>query len=258
MTPHVQLPEYRWSTDPQRAPFLRSIDATLEDDTVRLAYADWIEERDYPLGDRDVATVDFIRQSCGKLQYKERQTADEGRWLARHWTRLIPTVAARVGPKSYRREGRWLQLSARYQMGHMERDFRFFFRVEFWRGFVRRVVFDSAYDLEFLLPVLLRDQPLAYPEISEFCWAAQVADADGKPVWGSFDYHVTPALAGAAFRYFNCGDDPYDVYPQNQLIVYTGPMAREKAQRECRTACRLYARVLTGLAHVPQPEEAVA
>lgn len=78
------------SLSPERLGFLRSIRQTPGDDTIRLAYADWLEENGQ--GDLDRATGEFIRVSC-RLGGVPNFMAPAGyKWLDANWPRLVPSV----------------------------------------------------------------------------------------------------------------------------------------------------------------------
>jgi uncharacterized protein (TIGR02996 family) len=178
----------------ERDALLAEIEENPAEDGPRGAYADLLEE--YPTDDLAAATAEFVRVSCGRTAVKGRQTRDEGRWLEANWQRLVPTldVVRRYHP---RRSGRWVSFAITVpdarQAGLLPTSFGFFLRAEFWRGFVRRVVFDGAFDLEIVLPHLLASQPLAEPDL-----AHPVAIGGGLAVGDAFLYR---AEMGAAFNY---------------------------------------------------------
>ncbi len=78
---------------------LAAIRAAPDDDTVRLVYADWIDEhRD---AERDRATSEYIRLACGEAP-RGRANA----WLRDNWQRLSPTLAAGILYPARQRGGR--------------------------------------------------------------------------------------------------------------------------------------------------------
>ena len=66
---------------------IAAIHAHPDDDTIRLAYADWLDE--YGSGDLDRATVEFIRISCTPKSTKRMPRAAYI-WLHDNWPRLLP------------------------------------------------------------------------------------------------------------------------------------------------------------------------
>jgi uncharacterized protein (TIGR02996 family) len=87
-----------------RDQLLAAIRARPEDDVLRLGYADWLEE--FGAGDRDAATVEFIRVACparagGRVYMPKAAYA----WLGGNWPRLVPAaVAADTPPFSWNAE----------------------------------------------------------------------------------------------------------------------------------------------------------
>ncbi len=75
---------------PERRGFLRSIKAEPGNDTIRLAYADYLEE--HGEGDLDRATGEFIKAGC-RLGGADNLMAPKAyAWLDANWPRLIPSV----------------------------------------------------------------------------------------------------------------------------------------------------------------------
>lgn len=176
----------------ERDGFIAAIKAEPADDTRRLAYADWLDE--YGQHDRDRATAEFIRMSCTMTERKaiDRQV---GKWLcgrvyngpmngegSLNMGRLIPSLAQYVDMLNreriekmgkpaveYRREGRWLKL--RPKPGVFGAGFNT--QIEYWRGFVRRVILPSWDVAEVILPHLILDQPLCEPELALYAKAAR-------------------------------------------------------------------------------------
>lgn len=142
--------------------FLKAILADRRNDTIRLAYADWLDENaDSPV---DRATSEFIRASCrvgGKYNLMAKSGYD---WLEGNWKRLVPSVVAlhagyddvyprlnclrggfRAAAKSHAadplllwgRVGRWVEFCgwAKTQPPGEYRS-RFRIRLEFWKGFL--------------------------------------------------------------------------------------------------------------------------
>lgn len=166
------------------------IDKMLEspnDDTVRLVYADWLDE--FGDCDRDRATAEFIRLSC-KMVASPRLSLPEGKWLGdgpqgRYTVpgceSLIPSLFAyirkrnnsftdtlqyqRYGtvPLKWRREGRWLEI--KYKNSPSLPFVANIIRIEFWRGFVRKVVSADYETSDEFIKLILPDQPLCEPTL---------------------------------------------------------------------------------------------
>lgn len=206
----------------ERAALLSAIETDPACDTARLAFADWLDEQPEPTG-LDLATASFIRISCESSERgKFRQSKAEGKWLAANWGRLVPSVAL-SGRYKPRRTGRWVSLAAIAPMPAPippppQAGALVFVRMEFWRGFVRRVLFDSAFELELLLPTLVADQPLVEPDVTY-----PIVASTGPPVprvWLSRD------AMGAAFRFVtewaeqNHADDFRDAGESQSFAVW--------------------------------------
>ena len=134
---------------------IRAADA--RDDTPRLMYADWLEE--HGTGDRDAATLEFIRRSCKMAAAGKTRTMprDVYPWLHRNWTRFLPVLMEHVVPVDYARKttgnprlagmekhmgwwnGRWATVRLRLRWDPETHFVRVPLQIEFWRGFVTEV-----------------------------------------------------------------------------------------------------------------------
>lgn len=73
-----------------RAAFLKRIRRRPFDCTVRLVFADWLDE--FGASDLDRATAEFIRVSCRAVKTRTgRMPVAAYPWLAANWRRLIPS-----------------------------------------------------------------------------------------------------------------------------------------------------------------------
>lgn len=97
---------------PDREALLAAIAAAPADDLPRLVYADWLEEGNGS-GDRDAATVEFIRATCGLVttagKPRKVMTTAAGLWLELNWRRLVPGLTAgwRPGEPGADGQGDW-------------------------------------------------------------------------------------------------------------------------------------------------------
>lgn len=182
-----------------RFDFLMKIKEQPEEDTIRVVYADWLDE--FGDGDLDRATAEFIRVTCD-MRSRKAASMKAGKWLggdirnpkfhmngnldilARdgevdNWERLVPTlfewilrvcryaikrnlVGWELGHPSieWLRAGRWLKVWWYGMPDYLPEVFE----LEFWRGFVRRVRVRHWAMFDAILPRLLVDQPLVEPE----------------------------------------------------------------------------------------------
>ncbi|WP_439624827.1 TIGR02996 domain-containing protein [Gemmata sp.] len=190
------------ATDPERLAFLRAIAAAPDDNTPRLAYADWLDE--HSSSDADRARAEFLRIAC-KHSTKARITKDEQVWLAAHWQRMLPTVAAlfvELGgkPDGIQWSGRNLKLwvASRKRSG---RAVSMSLELEVWRGFVRRVVYHEGFDTA--ASAVAADEPLArhelFPELlpyprplagGRFRVGVAPAECFGQVVWDRIVGHA--------------------------------------------------------------------
>ena len=162
-----------------RIALLAEIEAQPLEDTPRLAYADHLEENDCFGSDLCRATAEFIRISCGREAVKLRQTRDEGRWLEANWRRLVPEFAGRYVHRRPHRCGRWIPALAEIPLPPVHwadgtasvvqgppNRFSVAVRLEFWRGFLRRCLFESPLELDLVVPELAAEQPLIQPDLT--------------------------------------------------------------------------------------------
>lgn len=175
-----------------REALLRSIRTHPADDTPRLVYADWVEENDFPYGDYDRATVEFIRLSCHSGTKPGRAMPRKAyEWLDGYtdwkpnWTRLMPAVFGKYPVSHYRfghwrgydtknetaikigyREGRWFRcqwcfqrFENRYPTTLAHEDDRWWATVnfEFFRGFLGRTESGANSVQKNLLPYIYAD-----------------------------------------------------------------------------------------------------
>lgn len=80
-----------------RQSFFRAIAQRPTDDLPRLIMADWLEETSFL--DRDVATVEYIRRTCGRTTKKGTAfriptPPGTGAWIEENWRRLLPALTA--------------------------------------------------------------------------------------------------------------------------------------------------------------------
>ena len=148
-----------------RESFLAAIrDADPRDDVPRLVYADWLEK--HGSGDRDAATVEFIRRACPMAAVGRTRTMprDVYPWIHRNWTRFLPTLLSHAIPVEYARktagstrlegmerhmgwwDGRWATVRLRLRavndtvlVNESIATARFPLQIEFWKGFVTKV-----------------------------------------------------------------------------------------------------------------------
>jgi uncharacterized protein (TIGR02996 family) len=190
------------ATDPERLAFLRAIGTAPDENTPRLAYADWLDE--HGSTDADRARAEFLRIAC-KHSTKARITKDEQVWLAAHWKRMLPTVAAlfvEAGgkPDGIRWSGRNLKLVVigRKRSGPPG----FVLELEVWRGFVRRVVHHEGFGSA--AGAVAADEPLTrhelFPELlpyprplsgGRFRVGVAPAECFGQLVWDRIAGHAT-------------------------------------------------------------------
>lgn len=171
-----------------REAMLAAIRAAPDDDTVRLVYADWLD--DHGSGDLDAATAAFLRAACPADRPRPRMPAAAYRWLDAHWQRLVPTLLAAhrqptpdewaafvsvydnsYGPRdaqpTWRRTGRfvvvnpWVRVGRTFVPGFGAADMVRPVPVvlEFARGFVVAVQAPASHPR--LAAAVLADQPLA-------------------------------------------------------------------------------------------------
>jgi len=166
----------------ERDAFLAAIAAAPEDDTARLAFADWLDEQEDAPGQWR-ATAEFIRLSCkgGRAlpvpagqwlspriaKWRAINDASRGNWrrlcpeLVEWFTRVRHTPLGSV--KAYR-AGRWVTLVSWLVRSNLSGQCK----IEFYRGFVGRVVFDAWQFADVVLPLLVADQPFVAPELRGF------------------------------------------------------------------------------------------
>ncbi len=127
------------------------------DNLPRLVYADWLEEN--CVNDVDVATVEFIRVSCGKPR---EQTI---LWLKDNWHRLAPTFLKRwcrrdMFPNDYGMHAKHMRASMVVWYG-VDRQYR---QARTWlyfdRGFVAKVFSPSYHVMNKVPASITKDQPL--------------------------------------------------------------------------------------------------
>lgn len=156
------------TTHPERKAFLDAIRARPEDDTLRLVYADWLDDRG--AGDRDAATAAFIRVSCADRPRREMPRAAYP-WLlgadGANWRRLLPSVLAIDVPHPGRPEPIGVRTGRRVECALWLPDApggrgarRYAAEFEFHRGFLRTATFQSAHAASLVLEALHDDQPL--------------------------------------------------------------------------------------------------
>jgi uncharacterized protein (TIGR02996 family) len=134
------------------SPFLTAIRETPDDDTLRLVYADWLEENDEYLSDRERATREYIRLSCGYTPQSERV---EHGWLRYNWQRLF-TLPLAFNPWPKDGKDRLAYFTVAPANGFCDP-----FTLGFRRGFIESVKFGS-YHLERILPVVVPQCPVAW------------------------------------------------------------------------------------------------
>lgn len=211
---------------PDRLVLLRAIVAHPDEDTPRLAFADWLDE--HGTADADHARAEFLRVAC-KLKPKVRITKDEQNWLAEHWQRLLPTASARLGTSGdHGWSGRNLRLWGSVgPMAVVSVD------LEFWRGFVRRVSWGGGF--ERLACEIAADEPLARHEFSRGIPLRSWPLADGRTRAG-----VAPEWCGGRGVWDRvAGYDSAVDTPERARKVFDqppGPKAWEELERRVRGA----------------------
>jgi len=242
--------------DHARAAFLRTIEADPTEDTHRLAYADWLD--DHGESDCDRATAEFIRVGCKIAQ--TRQNRQEGRWLKENWLRLIPELAPRVirrasagGAPYCRRSGRWMGFFV--EGHHGGRAMKVRLHLEFWRGFVKRAVFEGAFDLQWCRAFSL-SQPLAESDLTYEPGVVNPGESlhGGVTEDRQFSY-LSMSELGSAFR-FLVGGDTMEATAQhgipNAVVRFYGDALGHKARAARKKALRAYLRQFT-LLNDPAP-----
>lgn len=144
----------------ERLALLRAILASPDEDTPRLMFADWLNE--YGTTDADAARSEFIRLGCTMKRGKRPITAKEGEWVVSNWRRILPSVPALTTPDRMgtpRRKGRWLEMLLGWPGFGSE-----FLYLEFDRGFVRRVGFETRPSYAHYWGAIAAEEPVA-----EFC-----------------------------------------------------------------------------------------
>lgn len=163
-----------------RTSFLDAIHREPADDTVRLVYADWLDENG--AGDLDTATATFIRLSCARTG-KRRMPDEAYSWLltwtwaadqkvppvpVENWRRLVPRLVACHRPYyaddkiDATRSGRFVTARGAFVCGAGVRRMLPLRRVKlsFARGFLEDFALSLPSYRDAIAPVLLRDQPL--------------------------------------------------------------------------------------------------
>jgi uncharacterized protein (TIGR02996 family) len=215
----------------ERDALLAAIDAAPADDTVRLAYADWLDES----GDRpaDGPTAEFVRLSCDMTPAKPRQTYAEGKWLRNNWERLVPSLVAR-GVHFVRREGRWVHAQAIDRVCRGGRtEVRRWVELEFWRGLVRAVRFTSASHALELLPHLLADQPLVQPALASLKFAEEY---DDEGAYTLVECWELGAASGALRGFDATTGEGYAAVFRPRPGEFGAGVARQRAADEVRAA----------------------
>lgn len=144
----------------ERAAFLEAIRADQTDDTVRLIYADWLDEQE---SDQDRARAEYIRMSCMGATAQSPRT---GKWLDANWHRLLPTIGRTRTPGAWRagytkRRGR--RLNIEYQTRMVLRREVNTIHIDWWRGFADRFLVKGAQAFFAYAGLLRRDEPLIKP-----------------------------------------------------------------------------------------------
>jgi uncharacterized protein (TIGR02996 family) len=153
---------------------LAAIRAMPEEDTPRLAYADWLDE--HRRSDQHEARAEFIRLGCRKA-YKVQPRA-VGAWLDANWQRLFPHALSARLPDDALPAGRpgrpaaFLDHPIRtgrrvdYLLPWRKTRFTVYAErlvVELWRGFATRFYAGSVRQFYFWAGLLAADDPLVVP-----------------------------------------------------------------------------------------------
>lgn len=144
-----------------REALLRAIKAHPNENTPRLMYADWLEE--FGEGDRDAATVDFIRLSCGVAGAKKGDPMPRAvyPWLAHNWKRLVPTLANSPANGGSFYSGRKREFRLKVEDLKHRLGFRAYNTVlDFHRGFLVACQTWSVVSFAKMKELLTSDQPL--------------------------------------------------------------------------------------------------
>lgn len=173
-----------------RENFISAILAEPNDDVNRLAFADWLDDNGE--GERDRATAEFIRLSC-RMEQSNRLSHAEGKWLdgglgdhenPRGYAKLLPTLFAWIEKMNakFREE---FGFKDRIPLNEMKPSIRWerkgrnlilkytrsplyipeICTIEFWRGFVRKVVNRHYETSDEFIRLILPDQPLCEPTL---------------------------------------------------------------------------------------------
>lgn len=137
-----------------QAAFLDAIRRDPDDDTLRLVYADWLDENADGLTDVDRAHAEYIRLSCG---YGKWAAVDEQQWIASNWRRFVPHFCKRFGVVASGISHAIVHESVAYtdvQFGRPQVCFRFS------RGIVHGVYLQTV-NIDDVVPVAVDDCPLA-------------------------------------------------------------------------------------------------
>lgn len=242
-----------------RENFISAILAEPNDDLSRLAFADWLDDNGE--GERDRATAEFIRLSC-RMEQSERLSLAEGKWLdhGMNYAKLLPTLFAwldktntRDGdmasysygshfPLTWERKGRNLIIRYRRSPIYIPE----ICTIEFWRGFVRKVVNRHYETSDEFIRLILPDQPLCEPTLrhleetrnrySSSVWDSSIGMAANsfvtelpekvKPDWSSF-------INGHYVHIWDAQDgDPHRWRPEKRRYFAVAWLLRKTAMME--------------------------
>ena len=141
----------------ERRALLRAILAVPEDDTRRLAFADWLDENGTT--DHDAARAEFIRLGCKMKDGKKPIQKVESGWLRENWKRLFPSFAAAAGDGVEEKwQGRYLTLHVLSMHSRLRAEM--FVNIEFSRGFAARVRFQRAFTYRRFRDAITDDDPV--------------------------------------------------------------------------------------------------
>ena len=150
-------------------------DAKMGNHSLRLAYADYLEE--HGAGDLDAATVEFIRVSCSGVKESNVMPLVSYVWLAANWSRLIPSVVALHLPEplsqagflsiypgpAFEARGRdvWMRIRLPNPRPTVKRpSYLCSCTFTFWKGFAIRFHAWSDFTKACLKDAIRQDQPL--------------------------------------------------------------------------------------------------
>lgn len=218
---------------PECIALLRAVAAAPDDDVPRLVFADWLEE--HGTTDADAARVEFIRLSC-QMKSKQRLSPAEGKWLDANVRRLLPTTMKRFAtakaPDGISRSGRNVLINTSLDPKEVYGEGHVFVRIEFWRGFARRVEYGTMTGTSFrnLCWELADDEPLAVhePEFQVLPFSAMRDKTQmwvnpnmccGRAVWERVTGHARVELTAKWFAFYGHTSEEWVAFNKSVVLA---------------------------------------